>query len=137
MCLGFCSVFFTTAFLVIIFCEGEQCMDQRAYFVPSVLILFFLANSFPLEYDERFSKSTCNSFVTSLRAFVQLCDQFQSELKVPRGTKAIKTPKVPIYDFYPGVFRPLTLVPIKRVLGVPLANEISDLRAQLQCVNRH
>jgi hypothetical protein len=39
--------------------------------------------------------------------------------------------------FYPVVFRPLTLVPIKRVVGVPLANEISELVAQVQRVNRH
>jgi hypothetical protein len=32
-------------------------------------------------------------------------------------------------------FRPLTLVPIERVLGVLLANEIGDLMAQSQHVN--
>jgi hypothetical protein len=68
---------------------------------------------------------------------VQLCDQSQSELTVPRDTKAIEAPKVPIYGFYQAVFRQLTLVPIKRVLGVPLANEINELMAQLQRVNRH
>jgi hypothetical protein len=38
-------------------------------------------------------------------------------------------PNIPGYGFYPYVFRPLTLVPRKRVLGVPLANEISELKA--------
>jgi hypothetical protein len=69
---------------------------------------------------------------------VQRCDQSQSELRVPRDTKAIETPKVPNFGFYPAVFRPLlTLVPIKRLLGVPLANEIIELWAQLQRANRH
>jgi hypothetical protein len=36
--------------------------------------------------------------------------------------------------FYPAACRPLTLVPIKRVLGVPLANEMSKDTAQLQRV---
>jgi hypothetical protein len=66
---------------------------------------------------------------------VHLCDQSQSELIVLRNTEAIEAPKVPVYGFYPAAFRPLTLVPIKRVLGVPLANEISDLMARLQRVN--
>jgi hypothetical protein len=46
---------------------------------------------------------------------------------VLRDTKAIEAPKVPIFGFNPAVIRPLTLVPIKRVLGVPLANEINEL----------
>jgi hypothetical protein len=65
---------------------------------------------------------------------VQLCDQSQSELKVLRNTKVTEAPNIPGYGFYPYVFRPLTLVPRKRVLGVPLANEISELKAQLQRV---
>jgi hypothetical protein len=52
-------------------------------------------------------------------------------------TKAIEAPKLSSYGFYPAVFRPLTLVLIKRVLGVPLANEISELMAQLQRVKCH
>jgi hypothetical protein len=66
---------------------------------------------------------------------VRLCDHSQSELKVPRDTKAIEAPKVPNYGFYPAVFRPLTLVPIKPSLGVPLVNEIGKLMAQPQRVN--
>jgi hypothetical protein len=66
---------------------------------------------------------------------VQLCDQFQSELRVPRNTEAIEAPIIYSYGFYPAVFCPLTLVPLKRVLGVPLAIEISELRAYLQRVN--
>jgi hypothetical protein len=66
---------------------------------------------------------------------VQLCDQSQSELGVPRDTKAIKTPQVPNYGFNPAVFRPLNLVPIKRVLGLPLANEIGEVMAQPQRVD--
>jgi hypothetical protein len=52
-----------------------------------------------------------------------------------RNTEAIEAPKISNYGFYPAVFRPLTLVPIKRVLGVLLANEISELMAQLKRVN--
>jgi hypothetical protein len=104
---------------------------------PLTTIFHVLAKSFPLESIERFSKSACNSYVTSSRTFVQLYDQSQSELRVPRDTKAIEAPKIPSFGFYPAVTRPLTLVPIKRVLGVPLANEISELWAQLQRVNRH
>jgi hypothetical protein len=63
---------------------------------------------------------------------VQLCDQSQTELRVPRNTHAIEAPKISSSGFYPTVFCPLTLVPVKRVLGVPLANEISELMAQLQ-----
>jgi hypothetical protein len=50
---------------------------------------------------------------------------------------AIEAQKISSYGFYPAVFRPLTLVPMKRVLGAPFANEISELKAQLQRVNRH
>jgi hypothetical protein len=57
--------------------------------------------------------------VTSSRTSLQLCDQFQSGLRVPWDTKAIETPKMPSYGFFPAVFRPLTLVPIKRVLEYP------------------
>jgi hypothetical protein len=96
-----------------------------------------LANSFPPESVERFSKSSSNSYVTTRRALVQLCDQCQSELKVPQDTEAIEAPKIPSSGLYPAIFRPLTLVPMKRVLGVPLANEINELKAQLQRVNRH
>jgi hypothetical protein len=52
---------------------------------------------------------------------MQLCDQSQSELRVPRDTKAIGAPKISSYDFYSAVFRPLTLVPIERVLGELMA----------------
>jgi hypothetical protein len=100
-------------------------------------IFHILANSFPPEYVERFSKSASNSSVTNIRTFVQLCDHPQSELRVLENTKANETPKVPIYGSYPAVFRPLTFVPIKRILGVPLANEINALRAQPQRVNCH
>jgi hypothetical protein len=65
---------------------------------------------------------------------VHFIDQSQSELWVPQDTKAIETPKVPNFGFYPNAFRPLTLVPIKRVLGVPLANEIGEQIAQPQRV---
>jgi hypothetical protein len=67
---------------------------------------------------------------------VQVYYRSQLELRVPRDTKAIETPKVPSSGFYPAIFRPLTLVPTKRVLGVTLANEISALRAQPQRVSR-
>jgi hypothetical protein len=66
---------------------------------------------------------------------VQLYDQFQSELRVLWNTKAVEAPKISISGFNPAVFRPLTLVPIKRVLGVPLATEINELKAQVQIVN--
>jgi hypothetical protein len=66
---------------------------------------------------------------------MQLSDQSQSELRVLWNTEAIEAPKISIFGFNPAVFCPLTLVPIKRVLGVPLANEISELRAQVQRVN--
>jgi hypothetical protein len=98
-------------------------------------IFHILANSFPPESVERFSKSASNFSVTSWRTFVQLCDQSQSELRVPRNIEAVEAPKVSSSGLYPAVFRPLTLVPIKRVLEVPLANEISELMAQLQRVN--
>jgi hypothetical protein len=52
------------------------------------------------------------------------------ELRAPLDTKAIETPKVPGFGFNPAVFRPLTLVPIKRVFGTPLVNEIGELMAQ-------
>jgi hypothetical protein len=51
-----------------------------------------------------------------------------------RSTKAIETPKVPSLGFNPIVSCPLTLVAIKRVLRVSLANEIIELRAQPQRV---
>jgi hypothetical protein len=45
--------------------------------------------------------------------------------------------KVRGYGFNPDVFHPRTLVPIKRVLEVPLANEISEVWAQSQRVNSY
>jgi hypothetical protein len=84
---------------------------------------------------ERFSKSASNSYVASSRTFVRLCDQSQSELRVLRNTKAIEAPKIFSSGLYPAVFRPLTLVPLKRGLGVPLANEINELKAHVQRVN--
>jgi hypothetical protein len=86
-----------------------------------------LANLFPPESVERFSKSASHSYVTSRRTLVQLCDRSQSELRLPRDIEVIEAPKVPNSGFYPAVFRPLTLVPMKQVLGVPRANEINDL----------
>jgi hypothetical protein len=53
--------------------------------------------------------------------FQEFRDQSLSALRVPRGTHAIEVPKVPVNGFNPAVFRPLTLVLIRRVLGVPLA----------------
>jgi hypothetical protein len=55
----------------------------------------------------------------------------------------VLTPLMPIsvyarfnsYGFYLAVFRQLTLVPITRVLGAPLTNEISALRVESQRVN--
>jgi hypothetical protein len=41
-------------------------------------------------------------------------------------------PKVPTFGLYHAVLSPLTLVNIKRVLGVPLANEINERVAKLQ-----
>jgi hypothetical protein len=70
--------------------------------------------------------------VTGKRTIVQLRNQSQSEPRIPQNTKAIETPKVPSFGFYLNLFRPLALVPIKRVLGVPLANEISEVKAQPQ-----
>jgi hypothetical protein len=91
-----------------------------------------MANSFPPEFVECFSsKSTRKSYVTIRQHVVHLCDQFQSELRVLWNSKAIETPQVPRSCFNPAVIRPLTLVPIKRVLGVPLAKEVDELRAQL------
>jgi hypothetical protein len=90
-----------------------------------------LANSFPPELVERFSKSASNSYVTNCLIVVKLKDQSQSELRVPRNTNAIETPKLPNYCFNMAALRPLTLVHIKRVLGVPLANEINELKAPL------
>jgi hypothetical protein len=101
-------------------------------------IFHILANSFLPEFVQRFSKSASNSYVTSCRTFVHACDQSHSELRVPRNTKAIEAPKTSSYVFYPVVFPPLTLVPVKRVLGVPFDKiEISELIAQMQRVNRH
>jgi hypothetical protein len=94
-----------------------------------------LATSFPPKYVERFSKSASNSSLTNSQTFVHLRDQSQSQLKVPRDAKAIETPKLPSFGFNPAVFRPLTVVPIKRVLGVPFAKEINELKAQSQRVN--
>jgi hypothetical protein len=37
------------------------------------------------------------------------------------GDQDRETPKVPSYGFNPAFIRPLTFVPMKRVLGVPLA----------------
>jgi hypothetical protein len=61
--------------------------------------------------------------------------QYQSELRVPLNTKAIETPKAPNYGFDLAVFRPLILLLIKRLLGIPLANEITELMAQPQRIN--
>jgi hypothetical protein len=55
--------------------------------------------------------------------------------KSSAGHKGDRDAKVPSFSFYPALFRPLTLVPIKRVLGVALANEIGELRAQPQRVS--
>jgi hypothetical protein len=98
-------------------------------------IFHVFTSSFPLKYVDRSSKSDSNSSVTTRRIVVPLCDHSQSELKVPQDKKAIETPKVPNSSFNPAVFRRLTLVPIKRVLGVPVANEIGELMAQPQRVN--
>jgi hypothetical protein len=51
------------------------------------------------------------------------------------GRKGDRGAKVPVFGFNPTVFCPLTIVPLKRVLGVPLANEMSELKAQPQRVN--
>jgi hypothetical protein len=64
-------------------------------------------------------------------------NQSQSERKVSRDTKAIETPKILSYGFNPAVSCLHTLVFMKRVLGVPLANEISELKAQPKRVNSH
>jgi hypothetical protein len=50
---------------------------------------------------------------------------------------AIETPKASSFGFHPAVFRLLTLVHMKRVMGVPLAKEIRELETQLQRVNNH
>jgi hypothetical protein len=76
-----------------------------------------------------------NSYVTSCRTIVHLRDQLHLELKGPRDTKVLSI--VPSFGFNPAVFRPLTLVPIQRVLGVPLANEIGELMALSQRANNH
>jgi hypothetical protein len=78
-----------------------------------------------------------NSYVTSYQNVVQLKDSSQAELGVPRDTHAIETPKVPSCGFNPHVLCPLTLVPIKRAWGVPLANEINKLMDQPQRTNNH
>jgi hypothetical protein len=64
-------------------------------------------------------------------------DQSQSDFRDPRDTYATETLKVPVFDLYPATFRPLTLDLIKRVFGMPLANEISELRAQSERLNNH
>jgi hypothetical protein len=47
---------------------------------------------------------------------------------LPRDTTyAIETPKIPSFGFNPAFFCQLTLVPQKRVLGVPLASETCEL----------
>jgi hypothetical protein len=62
---------------------------------------------------------------------VQLKDQSQSGLRVPQDIEAIQVPKVLVSGFnLPAALRLITLVPIKRVLGVPLGNEIVELMAQ-------
>jgi hypothetical protein len=66
---------------------------------------------------------------------VLLRDQAQSELKVLLNTQTVETPKVSNYAFTPADSRPLPLVSIKQVLGVPLANEISEVMAQPQRLN--
>jgi hypothetical protein len=53
--------------------------------------------------------------------------QYQYKSSVPRDTNAIKAPKVPVCGFNPVVFRPLTIFPTIRVLGVSLANDINEL----------
>jgi hypothetical protein len=68
---------------------------------------------------------------------VQLEDQSQSELRVARDTHAIETLKEQGSCFSADVFLSLFLVPMKRVLGVPLANEISELRARARRVDNH
>jgi hypothetical protein len=98
-------------------------------------IFNMLANSFPLESVDRFSKSASDFSVTNSRTLAQLRDRYQSELRDPRNISAIETPKVTNYSFYPTVSCPLTLVPIKRVLGVPITNAISELGAQPQRVH--
>jgi hypothetical protein len=90
--------------------------------------------AFPPESVECFSKSASNSYGTSGRNGVQLSDQSQSGLIVPQDTKANEMQKVPSSSFNPAVFRPLTLVPIKRVLDLPLAYEIGEHMAQPQRV---
>jgi hypothetical protein len=66
---------------------------------------------------------------------MQFKEQSQSKLRVLWDAKVIKAPKVPVFGFNLTVSRPLTLVPIKRVMGVPLASEITELMAQPQRVN--
>jgi hypothetical protein len=93
-------------------------------------IFHILASLFPPEHVERFSKSASISSVTSSRTVVPLYGKSQSGLKVPWDKHAIETPKVPSSRFNLTFFRSLPLVPIKRVLGVPLANQINELMAQ-------
>jgi hypothetical protein len=52
-----------------------------------------LANSFPSEFVERFSKRANNFYVTSGRIVAQFKDQSESDVGVPRNTKAIEAPK--------------------------------------------
>jgi hypothetical protein len=58
-----------------------------------------------------------------------------SELKVPRDAHVIEAPNAPTYGLNPTASCPLTLAPIKRVLVVHLANEISELMAHPQRVD--
>jgi hypothetical protein len=107
--------------------EHAMGKEPQAYVVESLLVdvrrrahkNLSNHNLFPPESAKRFSKSASNSFVTSKRNVVQLCDQSQSELRVLRDTKTIETPNVLCSGFYPAVFRPLTLVPINETWEYP------------------
>jgi hypothetical protein len=92
-------------------------------------VFHILANSCPPKSVERFSKSAitpCDQLTN--------CRALQRSISVGarsfRDTQAIETPKVHRSGFNPAVFCPLTLVPINKVLGVPLANATNDLKAQ-------
>jgi hypothetical protein len=67
------------------------------------------------------------------------CDAGQAsntvEPHTSADTKAMESPKTPVFGFNPAVFRTLTLVHIKRVWGVPLENEINKVVAQSQRIN--
>jgi hypothetical protein len=49
----------------------------------------------------------------------------------------METPKLPSFGFNRVVFRPLALVPIKRVLGASFTIKVSELVARPQRVNNH